>query len=149
MTGTRWLVSEKPIVPARCVRYGPAIHGGSVATDASRDGHHVPSKLPAEGPSVFQDRELTCRDCRTPFIFTAGEQSFYAGKGLVNDPHRCAGCRAAAKQARSAAGPRDFHAAVCHGCGGQAVVPFAPRADRPIYCSSCFERVRLASPPLA
>lgn len=111
--------------------------------------HHAPWKLPAEGPSVFEDRELTCRDCRTPFIFTGGEQAFYAGKGLVNDPQRCASCRAAAKQARTTGGPREFHAAVCHACGGQAVVPFAPRADKPVYCSSCFERVRSAPPPPA
>jgi CxxC-x17-CxxC domain-containing protein len=98
---------------------------------------------------VFQDRELTCRDCGSPFIFTAGEQAFYAGKGLAHDPGRCAGCRVVAKQARAAGGPREFHAAVCHGCGGQAVVPFAPRADKPVYCSSCFERVRPAATPLA
>jgi len=98
---------------------------------------------------VFEDRELTCRDCRMPFIFTGGEQAFYAGKGLVNDPQRCAGCRAAAKQARAPGGPREFHAAVCHGCGGQAVVPFAPRADKPVYCSTCFEQIRPAPPPFA
>jgi len=98
---------------------------------------------------VFEDRELTCRDCRAPFIFTAGEQAFYAGKGLVNDPQRCAACRSAAKQARTAGGPRVLHAAVCHGCGAQAVVPFAPRADKPVYCSSCFERVRPAPTPFA
>ena len=37
---------------------------------------------------------------------------------------------------------REFHAAVCGACGGQAVVPFAPRNDRPVYCSSCFDKVR-------
>ena len=26
--------------------------------------------------------------------------------------------------------------------GGQAMVPFAPRNDRPVYCSSCFDKVR-------
>ena len=98
---------------------------------------------------MYQDRDITCRDCGTPFVFTSGEQAFYASKGLVNEPQRCAGCRAAAKQARTNGGPREFHAAVCHGCGGQAIVPFAPRADKPVYCSSCFERVRPAATPLA
>ena len=32
--------------------------------------------------------------------------------------------------------------AICGSCGGQAVVPFAPRNDRPVYCSSCFDKVR-------
>jgi CxxC-x17-CxxC domain-containing protein len=91
---------------------------------------------------VYQDRALTCRDCAEEFTFSAGEQAFYASKGLTNDPQRCPSCRAAAKRARSNEGPREFHAAVCGACGGQAVVPFAPRNDRPVYCSSCFDKVR-------
>ena len=43
---------------------------------------------------------------------------------------------------RSNEGPREFHAAICGACGGQAIVPFAPRNDRPVYCSSCFDKVR-------
>ncbi len=91
---------------------------------------------------VYQDRTLTCRDCSEEFTFSAGEQAFFASKGLTNDPQRCPSCRAAAKRARSGEGPREFHAAVCGACGGQAVVPFAPRNDRPVYCSSCFDKVR-------
>jgi CxxC-x17-CxxC domain-containing protein len=94
---------------------------------------------------VFQDRSLTCRDCGNAFTFSAGEQAFFASKGLTNDPQRCITCRATAKQAR-AEGPashaREYHAAVCHSCGAQAMVPFAPKADRPVYCSACFDKVR-------
>jgi CxxC-x17-CxxC domain-containing protein len=91
---------------------------------------------------VYQDRMLVCRDCSEEFIFSAGEQTFFANKGLVNDPQRCPSCRAVAKRARTVGGPREFHAAVCGACGGQAIVPFAPRNDRPVYCSSCFDKVR-------
>ena len=91
---------------------------------------------------MYDDRTLTCRDCGEEFTFSSGEQAFYASKGLLNDPQRCASCRSAAKRARSAEGPREFHAAICGACGGQAVVPFAPRNDRPVYCSSCFDKVR-------
>ena len=93
---------------------------------------------------MFEDRTLTCRDCGEPFVFAAGEQEFFASKGLVNDPQRCMTCRAAAKRARTSAPPgtREYHAAVCNGCGGQAMVPFLPRNDRPVYCSSCFDKVR-------
>ncbi|MFN8629677.1 MAG: zinc-ribbon domain containing protein [Chloroflexota bacterium] len=93
---------------------------------------------------MFQDRSLTCRDCRESFVFSSGEQAFFASKGLTNDPQRCPNCRANAKRARAAApaGGREYHAAVCNGCGGQAMVPFMPRNDRPVYCSSCFDRVR-------
>jgi CxxC-x17-CxxC domain-containing protein len=97
---------------------------------------------------VFDDRTLTCRDCGESFVFSAGEQQFFATKGLVNDPQRCPSCRASAKRARSsgtAPGGREYHAAVCNSCGGQAVVPFAPRADRPVYCSNCFDKVRAAA----
>jgi CxxC-x17-CxxC domain-containing protein len=91
---------------------------------------------------VYQDRSLTCRDCGEEFSFSAGEQAFFSSKGLTNDPQRCSSCRAIAKRARSTDGPREFHAAICGACGGQAVVPFAPRNDRPVYCSSCFDKVR-------
>jgi len=93
---------------------------------------------------VFQDRTLTCRDCGDLFVFSSGEQEFFASKGLANEPQRCASCRAAAKRSRTSAlgGAREYHAAVCNGCGNQAMVPFAPRNDRPVYCSSCFDKVR-------
>jgi CxxC-x17-CxxC domain-containing protein len=92
--------------------------------------------------SVYQDRTLSCRDCSEEFLFSSGEQAFFASKGLQNDPQRCPSCRAAAKRARSTGGPREYHAAICGMCGGQAMVPFAPRNDRPVYCSSCFDKVR-------
>ena len=102
---------------------------------------------------MFEDRSLTCRDCGEAFTFSSGEQAFFASKGLTNEPQRCAACRATARQARSAApaGSREYHAAICNGCGGQAMVPFAPRSDRPVYCSSCFDKVRagLATSPAA
>jgi len=91
---------------------------------------------------VYEDRVLTCRDCSEEFIFSGGEQAFFASKGLQHDPQRCPSCRAAAKRARLGGGPREYHTAICGECGGQATVPFAPRNDRPVYCSSCFDKVR-------
>jgi CxxC-x17-CxxC domain-containing protein len=102
-----------------------------------------------ERASVFQDRILICRDCAGEFTFSSGEQTFFSSKGLLNDPQRCPACRAVAKRARSAGGPREFHAAICGSCGGQAMVPFAPRNDRPVYCSTCFDKVRAASQPVS
>ena len=102
-----------------------------------------------ERASVFQDRILTCRDCAGEFTFSSGEQTFFSSKGLLNDPQRCPACRAVAKRARTDGGPREFHAAICGSCGGQAMVPFAPRNDRPVYCSTCFDKVRAASQPVS
>ena len=46
----------------------------------------------------YADKTLTCRDCGTQFVFTAGEQEFYAQKGFTNEPTRCPNCRQARKQ---------------------------------------------------
>ena len=95
---------------------------------------------------MYTDRTLACRDCGDAFVFSAGEQAFFASKGLVNDPQRCPSCRAMAKQARiNGGGPREYHAAICARCSGQAMVPFAPRNDRPVYCSTCFDVVRMGA----
>ncbi len=37
----------------------------------------------------YHDRILTCRDCGQDFTFSAGEQEFYASRGLTNLPGRC------------------------------------------------------------
>ena len=90
---------------------------------------------------MFYDRTLQCKDCNDEFVFSAGEQRFFAEKGLGHEPQRCPACRVAARQARDP-GTREYHAAVCGACGDQAKVPFAPRPDRPVYCSSCYDKVR-------
>jgi CxxC-x17-CxxC domain-containing protein len=91
----------------------------------------------------FQDRELRCRDCGSTFIFTAGEQEFYASKGLENDPQRCPTCRAARRASRGSGGggggrEREMFPAVCARCGKQTQVPFQPTQGRPVYCSDCY-----------
>ena len=49
----------------------------------------------------FADKTLTCRDCGSPFVFTAGEQEFYAEKGFTNQPSRCSDCFQSQRQDRS------------------------------------------------
>lgn len=41
----------------------------------------------------YKDMELICRSCGEKFIFTAGEQEFYADKGFLHEPTRCPRCR--------------------------------------------------------
>jgi len=53
----------------------------------------------------FQDKVLVCRDCGKEFLFSAGEQAFYAEKGFQNEPTRCRNCRAARKGGAGAAAP--------------------------------------------
>jgi len=48
----------------------------------------------------YADKTLACRDCGQAFIFTSGEQEFFAQKGF-NDPSRCPSCRASRRSERS------------------------------------------------
>lgn len=59
---------------------------------------------------LYEDRELICseRNCGQPFIFTAGEQRFYAApERNFTPPRRCPTCRAMrkAQKAGAPAGP--------------------------------------------
>ena len=90
---------------------------------------------------MFEDKTLICRDCGKEFIFTAGEQEFYAEKGFQNDPVRCKACRDARKIARNNA-PHELHEIVCAACGKTDQVNFLPRDDRPVYCKECFQKMR-------
>lgn len=102
----------------------------------------------------FSDIDLTCKDCNQPFVFTAGEQEFYQQRGLTNRPGRCPSCRAARKAGGNSGGgyssgggyggQREMFRATCSECGQEARVPFEPRGDKPVYCSSCFETKRPA-----
>jgi len=42
----------------------------------------------------FQDKTLRCVDCGAEFIWTAGEQLFFADKQFKNEPKRCKNCKA-------------------------------------------------------
>ena len=70
---------------------------------------------------MYEDKTLICKECGKEFVFTAGEQEFYASKGFENEPQRCKACRQNRKE---------------------ATVPFKPREDRPVYCSECFARMK-------
>ena len=89
---------------------------------------------------MYEDKTLVCKECGAEFVFTAGEQEFYAEKGFVNEPQRCKACRDARKSAGKP--DREMHTAICANCGAEAKVPFRPREDRPVYCSECFAAMK-------
>jgi CxxC-x17-CxxC domain-containing protein len=112
---------------------------------------------------VYTDEQLTCTDCGATFVFTAGEQQFFATKGFQNKPNRCPDCRTARKNARQGGsssggygngggarggdggfggGAREMFSVTCSSCGQQAEVPFQPRGDKPVYCRDCFQSQR-------
>ncbi|CDC64370.1 uncharacterized protein BN660_00312 [Clostridium sp. CAG:448] len=92
---------------------------------------------------VYEDETLVCKECGKEFVFTAGEQRFYAEKGFLNKPKCCKACREAKKNAGKPA--REYFTTVCADCGGEARVTFQPSDDRPVYCSACFEKRRKAA----
>jgi CxxC-x17-CxxC domain-containing protein len=101
-----------------------------------------------------EDQWIKCADCGEDFLFTAGEQAFYASKGLTNAPTRCRNCREVRKQQRATApqgtrenghrssGAREMHTATCSRCGMETQVPFMPVASRPVYCRDCFDQMK-------
>lgn len=101
----------------------------------------------------MEDKTLACRDCNREFVFTAGEQEFFAQKGFTNQPSRCPECRASRKAGGgySSGGysgggyerrERQMYPAVCAQCGKDTQVPFQPSGEKPVYCSDCFATIR-------
>ncbi|MBQ9747679.1 MAG: zinc-ribbon domain containing protein [Clostridia bacterium] len=87
---------------------------------------------------MYEDKTLRCKECGNEFVFTAGEQEFYAEKGFQNEPQRCKPCRDAKKNKPT----RELFTTVCANCGKEAKVPFQPNSDRPVYCSDCFAAMK-------
>jgi CxxC-x17-CxxC domain-containing protein len=102
----------------------------------------------------YQDKVLRCIDCGDEFVFSAGEQSFFADKGLRNAPKRCRLCKLK-KTERIAANMRTYgHAFMrervevtvkCALCAVETTVPFKPSQGRPVYCRDCFLKMRSSS----
>ena len=97
----------------------------------------------------FQDKTLQCVDCGSSFIWTAGEQAFFADKGFRNEPKRCRACKAKrAAQGPAPGAPRERveTTATCASCGRETTVPFKPTQGRPVLCRSCFQQKKAVGP---
>src|SRR5712691_8524468 len=85
---------------------------------------HVEPGIEKENMAL-SDQTLVCRDCNQEFIFTVGEQEFYASHQLTNTPSRCPSCRAARKGQGGYGGrggsrePRQMYTATCSSCGAR------------------------------
>ena len=106
------------------------------------------SPLPQKGSRgerlmEFHDKVLKCSECGAEFVFTAGEQMFFADKGFKNEPKRCKACKA--KRAEGGGGgnqPRAETKTTCSQCGKETTVPFRPTQGRPVFCRECFQARR-------
>lgn len=96
----------------------------------------------------FHDKVLKCAECGSEFVFTAGEQMFFADKGFKNEPKRCKSCKSVRSQGANggnSAAPgaqRVETKTVCSQCGKETTVPFKPTQGRPVYCRECFQQRR-------
>ncbi|HEX2172121.1 MAG TPA: CxxC-x17-CxxC domain-containing protein, partial [Dehalococcoidia bacterium] len=85
-------------------------------------------------------------------------------RGLMNEPGRCPECRQARKGRGGGGGggyssggyssggysssggygreSRQMYSATCAQCGQEALLPFEPRTEKPVYCSDCFQSQR-------
>ncbi len=108
---------------------------------------------------TYEDRNLTCVECNSEFVFSADDQDFHSQRGY-QDPKRCPSCRQARRGGGGGGyggggggggggyggGSSTMYEAVCADCGGTARVPFQPRQDRPVYCSDCFSKQKPSRP---
>ena len=110
-------------------------------TDQGSDMGSDQGTSPQQGGGAYQDKTLTCRDCSKEFVWTAGEQEFYAQKGFSNPPGRCRVCRGKYKAARQEFG-RVESKINCKKCGKESTVPFVPRDPNSVLCRECFQAER-------
>jgi CxxC-x17-CxxC domain-containing protein len=95
----------------------------------------------------FQDKVLTCIDCGTDFVFTAGEQLFFHDKQFKNEPKRCKNCKSKRVAVLNSAPQGHTHVKTetrtqCSQCGKDTTVPFRPTQGRPVLCRECFQQKR-------
>jgi CxxC-x17-CxxC domain-containing protein len=110
-----------------------------------------PSRV-AEQRMEYHDKVLKCADCGAEFVFTAGEQMFFADKGFKNEPKRCKACKGSRAQGNASVSGNSQRVetkTVCSQCGKETTVPFKPTQGRPVYCRECFQQRRSVSPEAA
>lgn len=111
------------------------ILGGSIGSKIIDASHAREPQLMQE-----QDQTLVCRDCAKEFLFTSGEQEFFALRGLTNLPKRCPNCRILSRLERSGKDPATSTELNCSQCDALTRVPFKPTQDKPVYCSVCLHQ---------
>ncbi len=97
----------------------------------------------------YHDKVLKCVECGAEFVFTAGEQMFFADKGFKNEPKRCKACKSRRGQNSGGGGgySRSETKTTCSQCGKETTVPFKPTQGRPVYCRECFQQRRSLGQP--
>ena len=107
----------------------------------------------------YQDKTINCRDCGQDFVFTAGEQEYYAEKGFTNEPRRCPDCRRARKAQQGGGGYSSGGSSYgggggyssgggnSYGGGGGGGYERAPRQMFDTVCSECGKETQVPFQP--
>ena len=72
----------------------------------------------------YRDKTLVCIECHQTFVWSAGEQLFYADKNFKNEPKRCKACKAkrASRPAPAISRTRTI-SSLCHPRSGLVSAP--------------------------
>jgi CxxC-x17-CxxC domain-containing protein len=97
----------------------------------------------------YHDKVLKCSECNQEFVFTAGEQMFFADKGFKNEPKRCKDCKSkrSLSPGQGTNNQRSETKTTCSQCGKETTVPFRPTQGRPVFCRECFQQRRAMGSP--
>ncbi len=95
-----------------------------------------------ENNEMFEDMTITCKDCGNEFVWTAGEQEFFAERGLTNKPVRCKDCRSSRNKTEAS---EDDETIVCKDCGNEFIFTAGEQkfyaekglTNKPVRCKSC------------
>jgi CxxC-x17-CxxC domain-containing protein len=100
--------------------------------------------------SEYETKILKCVECTNEFAWTAGEQQYFADRGLQHEPKRCKQCRDRRNQKEPGTHRHPIQAGErprrrvnvwtnveCADCGAETQVPFKPTQGRPVYCRAC------------
>ena len=94
-------------------------------------------RQPTPGAENYEDKTLKCKDCGADFVWTAGQQAFYAEKGFDSAPLRCENCRKLKRQRYRS--QRKLYPIICSNCGKPDNVPFQPQPGQEVLCWECFK----------
>ena len=86
---------------------------------------------------AYTDETRICSGCGRSFVVTAGEQEYYASRGITVS--YCRECQAKNELDRKI--PQSFDV-ICSGCGEHFKSPFKPGNGQEIYCSECISKGR-------
>lgn len=86
------------------------------------------------------------RECKVPFKPSSDKPIYcsecFEKQGGGRDDRRDSGRDSGRRNFSDSRdrGDREMFSAICDDCGNECKVPFKPSSNKPIYCSSCFEK---------